>query len=58
MMNPMIRRGNHKPLKKPQFGDMLGVHPELVDQVGRGNTHIHINRHAQEKTGNVKHPSG
>ena len=37
---------------------MLCVHPKLIDQMCRGYTDIHGDRHAEKKTRNKKYPGG
>ena len=56
MVDSVIGGANHKPFKDTQFGDMLAVHPELIDQVGAGDTDKHTDRHAQKEAGNIKYP--
>ena len=58
MVHSVIGGADHKPFKDTQLGDMLGMHPELIDQMGAGDTDKHADRHAQKEAGDIKHPGG
>ena len=50
--------GRAKPAVKPaQLFDLLGMHPELVEQIDQAHHGKHHRRHACQRHGQVKHPA-
>ena len=57
VMHPVVGRRNEDPFVPAELWYMLGMHPELVDQVQGAHGDHHFRRNAQQKHGNKENPA-
>ncbi len=57
VVNAMVGGRDKQPLQPSQFWNVLGMHPELVDEVEGADGYHHLCGDAQQKQRQVKQPS-
>ena len=57
MVHTVVGRRDEEPLEPAQFGNVPGVHPELIQQVQRSNGKEYQRRHANQRHRQVEDPA-
>ena len=57
MVHAVVGRGDEQPLEPAQFGDMPGMHPELIQQVQGGNAEEDQRRYTDHGHRQVEQPA-
>ena len=57
VVHAMIRGGYKNVFEPTELTNMLGMHPELIDEIQSAYRQHHFNRHTDKKEGGIKNPT-